>query len=106
MSQASNHCCEAMAGYIDPKCADHPDPRDCEDALIFYDPRFDSYALYARLGSTWMTVIKFCPWCGDAKRDLTDTYFERTDALGIDLPLTSDVPEAFQSDKWWRDEKL
>ena len=106
MSSGKLHCCKTMANYIDPKCVEHPNPFDCEDALIKYSPRFDSYALYARFGSTWVTAIKFCPWCGDEKRDLRDTYFERLDALGIEDGLFGDVPEPFQTDKWWRDENL
>ncbi|WP_322891459.1 DUF6980 family protein [Yoonia sp. 76] len=106
MSQEKVHCCDIMAKYIEPNCAHHPNPFDCEDALVKYNPRFDSYALYARFGSTWVTSINYCPWCGDKKRDLSDLYFDRMDAMGIEDALSGEVPEAFQTAKWWRDEDL
>ena len=101
-----SHCCDVMAGYIDPKCDQHPDPRDFEDALVTYDPQFDSYALFARFGATWVTLIQFCPWCGDPKRDLRDRYFNELDALGFENPLEDDIPEPYLSDAWWRDQGL
>ena len=99
------HCCETMARYIDPKCAQHPDPRDCEDALVRYEPRFDSYALYARFGSPWCTDIKFCPWCGAPKRDLSDMWFDRIEAMGLE-PRDPAIPEKYKSDLWWKEEGL
>lgn len=39
------HCCERMTHEIEKKCEHHPDPFDCSDALIYYDPKFDEYGL-------------------------------------------------------------
>ena len=100
------HCCQAMEQYIDPKCKDHPNPRDCPDALVTYDPRFDGYYLLPRFGESWVALISYCPWCGDAKRELRDEYFDRLEALGFDEPLSQEIPEEFRSDKWWKDARL
>jgi hypothetical protein len=94
-----------MATYIDPKCEKHPNPKDCEDALVAYDARFDSYAFYARMGANWVTRILFCPWCGDPKRDLSEQYYTALDELGVD-PAQGNVPEKFQSNKWWKEKSL
>lgn len=98
------HCCDDMADFIDPKCAEHPNPADCEDALAQYDPITDSYALLARFGSSWVTTIKFCPWCGDKKRNLRDQYFDELDALGIEL--LDEKPEKYKSAAWWQEKGL
>ena len=99
------HCCAAMTRFIDPQCEQHPNPRDCEDALVTYDPRFDSYALLPRFGASWVTAIDFCPWCGDRKRELRDRYFDELEAKGYNAPW-EDIPEAYRSDAWWRDQGL
>lgn len=106
MRRESKHCCEVMDGFIDPKCVQHANPKDCEDALVFYDLRFDSYALLARFGSPWVTNINFCPWCGDPKRDLRDTYFDTLERMGFDEPLSQEIPEPFRTDQWWKEANL
>ncbi len=99
---AKEHCCETMASYINPNCEQHSNPVDCEDALATYDAKTDSYALLARFWSSWVTQINFCPWCGDAMRDLSDKRYAELEALGFDEPLEQDIPEDFKSDLWWR----
>ncbi|MGI3170594.1 DUF6980 family protein [Pseudooceanicola sp. C21-150M6] len=101
------HCCETMARVIDPDCAEHEDPRECEDALVLYQPRFDSYALYARFGSPWSTSIAFCPWCGDRKRDLSDLWFDRIEAMGLDpAEDAARIPDKYKTDAWWKEDGL
>ena len=102
----SIHCCDTMDRMIDPNCDRHTDPRDCEDAFVQYGPRFDRYALYARFGAAWVSRIAFCPWCGDAKRDLSDAWFDRMDALGHDWAKEEEMagmPEAMRDDRWWKE---
>lgn len=102
MSKVMPHCCTTMAGYIDPKYAQHSDPAECEDALVKYDPRFDSYALLPRFGALWVTAINFCLWCGAAKREPRDLYFDELEALDIDAAIGDEVPAEFRTDQWWK----
>lgn len=57
-------CCEYMTGQLEQRCDLHPDPFDCPDAVLIYDPVSRSYGLPVRDGGSGRIVIKHCPWCG------------------------------------------
>ena len=80
------------------------DAWDDPDALIHYDERFDEFGLPVHDGMRMAhATLSFCPWCGvrlpDSKRD---AWFDALEALGLD-PLQDDVPDAYRSDRWWRE---
>lgn len=66
---------------------------------VHYDSRFDEYWVEA---GTARQCLFYCPWCGEklpaSKRD---QWFDAVEALGLD-PWLDDVPDAFQSDTWWK----
>jgi Domain of unknown function (DUF6980) len=98
------HCCEQMSNQLTRTCADHPDPADCPDALVGYNPKFDEYGIYVHDGggSAWM-VISFCPWCGarlPASR--RDEWSDTLGRLGFDDPPSQEIPPEFKTDAWWR----
>ncbi|SLN35476.1 DUF6980 family protein [Roseisalinus antarcticus] len=96
------HCCDTMRARIAPVCDQHPDPWDCNKALMVYWPREDAYGIMNRIEGERMTSrIRFCRWCGDPKRDLSDARLDALEELGIDW-ATDPVPEDFQTDTWWR----
>ena len=95
-----------MARMIDPKCDLHEDPWDCEDAMVIYEPEFDSYAFMSRFEARFMTAMRFCPWCGDKKRDLSDKYYDLLDAMGVKDYDEKNIPTEFQSDQWWKERGL
>ena len=90
------HCCSTMAGQIDHRCAEHVNPFDCPDALVFYEPRFDEYGIIIHDGGTSVQLIHYCPWCGTAlpvsKRD---RWFDQLAVLGFDDPTVQAIPTAF-----------
>lgn len=103
MSERPRHCCDEMRASLSSNCSDHPDRFVCPDALIDYTPKFDEYGLIIHDGGESVRLIRFCPFCGAAlpasKRDL---WFGTLEARGID-PDGGAVPDAFMTDRWWRD---
>lgn len=96
-------CCEQMRVQLMRQCDQHPDPNDCPDVLVTYDPKFDQFGIPIRDGGSSSLSIRYCPWCGvsfpDSKRDL---WFDTLEQMGIDGPMDQDVPDEFKSDAWWR----
>lgn len=76
---------------------------DCPDNLIFYSSIFDEYGIIIHHGGSSSIEIAYCPWCGTklpiSKRDL---WFNTLVELGYDEPFDQDIPEEFNSDKWYR----
>ncbi len=94
------HCCNNMSFFINQNRKDVE--FDSED-LIYYEPKFDEYGIIIHDSGKSYIKIEFCPWCGKklpvSKRDL---WFEELEKLGIENPLEDEIPEDFNSDKWWR----
>ncbi|MER2010328.1 MAG: hypothetical protein ABS939_23085 [Psychrobacillus sp.] len=88
-----------MVNYV---CEQHENPFDCPDNLIFYSSKFDEYGIIVHDGSTSFIEISFCPWCGTklpmSKRDL---WFDTLEKLGYDDPFEQDIPQDFNSNKWY-----
>jgi hypothetical protein len=92
-----------MADAVSYRCGQHPDPFDCHDCLIYYEPRFDEYGIIVHDGGSSYALIDFCPFCGkklpESKRDL---WFVKLEAMGFTDPWTDDVPAQFRTDQWFR----
>jgi hypothetical protein len=92
-----------MEAHLEAKCSVHDDRHDCPDALINYVSKFDEYGLIIRDGGSSSISIAYCPWCGDqlppSKRD---RWFDELEAMGFDDPYVQAIPEAYQSDAWYR----
>ena len=73
------------------------------DSIVCYSDIFDEYGLLIHDGGESYVRIKFCPWCGkqfpESKRI---QWFEALEALGIEEPLSEEIPPEFKSDQWWR----
>lgn len=99
------HCCQRMAEAVNYNCEQHSSPFNCPDHLIYYSDKFDEYGIIVHDGGMSYVLIHHCPWCGTklpaSKRDL---WFEEIEALGFDDPLTQDIPEKYQTDKWYNPE--
>jgi hypothetical protein len=84
-------------------CDQHPDPLECPDILIYYNPRHDEYALPVRDGGPSYVPIRYCPWCGvptpESKRD---RWFGELAAIGVDEPYAHEIPAQFKTDEWWK----
>ena len=92
-----------MSDQLAHRCAEHLNPFDCPDALVFYEPRFDEYGLIIHDGGTSVRVIQFCPWCGAAlPASKRDRWFDELVALGFDDPAVQPIPSAFTTDAWYR----
>jgi hypothetical protein len=91
-------------------CPEHPDPRQCPEAVVVYEPRFREWGLPIRAAADAdafsYLVIRHCPWCGVAvPPSLRDAWHTELAHLGFPNPLAAwdDLPEAFLSDTWWRE---
>jgi hypothetical protein len=97
------HCCRWMKAAVDYRCEQHPNPFDCPDSLIYYEPRFDEYGIIVHDGGDSYTSIDFCPFCGtklpESKRDL---WFDTLEAKGFVDPRTEEVPREFRTDGWFK----
>src|SRR5262245_58504952 len=56
--------CVHIANQLTQTCPQHPDPNDCPDIILVYEPRFDEYAISGRGREPPLSTIRFCPWCG------------------------------------------
>ncbi|WP_372511772.1 DUF6980 family protein [Carbonactinospora thermoautotrophica] len=60
-------------------------------------------------GDHSIQTIYYCPWCGQKlPKELGDEWVARLEAMGID-PGDDDadrIPEAFRSDRWWKEAGL
>lgn len=45
-------------------CAQHPNPFECPDHLVHFDPPTRTYGLIVHDGGTSSVTIAHCPWCG------------------------------------------
>lgn len=94
------YCCDKMQCFIRKK--ENGVPYDSDD-IIDYSPQLDEYGIVVHDSGCSYIIIKYCPWCGkklpDAKRDL---WFEELENMGIENPLEDNIPEQYQSDKWWK----
>ncbi|WP_413367037.1 DUF6980 family protein [Lysinibacillus sp. 3P01SB] len=98
------HCCETMTRQVNAVCKQHPKPFDCPDQIISYSPKFDEYGLIIHDGGSSTIEISFCPWCGiKLPPSKCDLWFDTLEALGFDDPFEQEIPQAFQSDKWYRE---
>lgn len=73
-------CCGMMRDNIETECDQHPDPFDCPDSLIHYDPEpsDERYGLIIHDGGSSYIAIRYCPWCGASLPGGTDDDDEPT----------------------------
>ncbi|GAB5407534.1 MAG: hypothetical protein Aurels2KO_57650 [Aureliella sp.] len=92
-----------MGRQLNYQCDQHSDLRDCADVVVLYFPHFDEFGLPIRDGGASSLAMHYCPWCGTklppSKRDL---WFDTLESLGVDSPLTDDIPAEYRTDAWWR----
>jgi hypothetical protein len=67
------HCCEMMTQNVSYRCVTHPDPFDCPDQLIHFDPKTGKYGIIVHDGGTSCVEIAHCPWCGGKLEDKART---------------------------------
>ncbi len=98
------HCCDHMRHHTSRMCEDHDNPFGCPDYVIFYSRTFDEYGLIIHDGGQASYPIHFCPFCGfKLPASKRDQWFKELHKLGFKDPLGDDsIPEAYQSDAWWR----
>lgn len=70
---------------------------------MYYNAKFDEYGIIIHDGGASFSEIKFCPYCGSSlpqsKRDL---WFDTLEKLGYDDPFDQDIPEDFESNRWYK----
>ncbi|MGB3291627.1 MAG: hypothetical protein WBB01_01400 [Phormidesmis sp.] len=91
--------CIHIAEQVTKTCEQHPNPYDCPDILIVYEPRFDEYSIPIR--DSGSSTIRFCPWCGiKLPVPKRDRWFQELESLGYDDPIQQDIPEEYLTDAW------
>ena len=100
-----DHCCIDMAWFIsDPVETEHQGP----NPVIMYSNAHREYRIDISHRGYRSTIIKFCPWCGTERpSSLNDTWYNTLYDMGYGDPgEDEDVPDEFDSDKWWKDRGL
>jgi hypothetical protein len=96
--------CVHLAYFVTRRCPEHPDAFECPETVVLYQPEFDEYALPVRTEPPSLVPISHCPWCGTAlPASRREEWVERLATLGITDPANQEVPEAYRSDRWWRE---
>ena len=51
--------------------------------------------------------LEYCPWSGKKfPESVRDEWFDILRSMGFEDPLDQDIPEEFNSEKWWIDRNL
>lgn len=95
-----HHCCTEMAYCIArPVEVEHQGP----NRVIDWIAGWNEYLIPVAYDGYSSTNIQFCPFCGDglppSKRD---QWYEALYALGYNDPTEQEIPNAFNTDEWWR----
>ncbi|MDH5382478.1 MAG: hypothetical protein OEW75_16615 [Cyclobacteriaceae bacterium] len=97
----NNICCDNMSNHSG-KSNELDDLHD-SDAIMVYVSKFDEYGILIKDGGSSYIQIQYCPWCGtklpDSKRD---EWFDELEKRGFYTPFNSEVPEEFESDRWYK----
>ena len=59
-----SYCCSDLQKQTESTCPDHPDRKDCPDALVVHHSASGEWGLMIHDGGSSYILIKFCPWCG------------------------------------------
>ena len=100
----SNHqCCSKMAYYISKPTLWASQGRN---RVLDWIAQWNEYHIPVSYDGNSSTIIDYCPWCSskltESKRRL---WYETLYSLGFDDPGQQDIPDEFNSDKWWRQKK-
>lgn len=104
----ANFCCDDMKCHIYYIYENEVfDKGDVSDKVIYYSSRFDEFGLPIKDGlkgtATSYIHISHCPWCGkklpESKRE---EWFFRLEKMGYDSPFSQDIPTAFKSSEWYK----
>ncbi|MFR8143659.1 MAG: DUF6980 family protein [Clostridia bacterium] len=102
----SLYCCRRMEENVNQTCKEHSNMFECLEQIITYNRKFNEYGIIIHDGGKSYLLIEYCPWCGaklpQSKRKL---WFEQLYKLEYKNPLEENMPEEFQTDKWWRKDK-
>ena len=91
-------CCEFMEAQFEP-CTIHQ--RECPDFPVRYNERLREFTVHA-INATFQ--YQYCLNCGKRCPDsLREEWYRTLEESGIDGWFPEDVPEPYNSDKWWRE---
>ena len=94
------HCCLDMAWAIS-----HPIliPHQGRNPILDWSKAWNEYRIPVSRDGYSGTHIRHCPFCGaKLPESRMNEWYDRLYALGFDDPGEQDIPEEFNSDKWWR----
>lgn len=72
--------------------------------VITYLPKFHEYGTPCGDGHSHI-VIQYCPWCAKPlPSSLRERWVDELMAMGYADPLLDEtIPEAYKTDRWWRE---
>ena len=102
------HCCQSMRDQV---LEDHsateasPEVELSTQPKVLYLDRFDEYGITVLDNGSSFLEIHYCPWCGtklpDSKRQ---RWFKELQGLGVSDLTRDEIPQAYLSDAWFKDE--
>jgi hypothetical protein len=106
-----DYCCDALHYQFEGTCRgeEHHSTgtEQCPKQLITYAAKFREFHL-SPVG-LYTYLIHYCPFCGSKfPEDLRDIWWEQLEDLGFGSPLEQfdQLPEAYQTDAWWKQQGL
>jgi hypothetical protein len=100
----SEHCCLDMAWFISGPVEDrHQGP----NVVMLYIEIHREYRINMPRNGYRSTIIRFCPWCGQhLPKPLTKLWYDMLNSLGYADPGNDELPEEFNTDRWWKERGL
>jgi len=99
----SQHCCLDMAWFISSPVEWDGQP---PNPVIQWISSWNEYRIEISHSGTTAIRISYCPWCGTRlPAPKADLWFETLYKLGYGDPGNDDIPEEFQTDRWWRTQR-
>jgi hypothetical protein len=101
------YCCEALKAQVHHRCADHPNPIDCPDALIVEAHAGAEFGIRVHDGGSSFVRIHHCPWCGaDLSQQNETVTSEPSSTSGPEEARVFLLWHVHRHDDGYEDEKL
>lgn len=96
-----HHCCLEMAFAISqPTLTPHQGP----NRIVDWIDSWNEYRIPVPYDGYSSTLIWHCPWGGRRLPESRQTeWYDTLHSMGYTDPSEQDLPEEFNSDRWWRE---
>lgn len=71
-----------------------------------FNKKFREYGIKVIDGGNSIIKINYCPFTGKKlPSSLRDEWFNKLEVMGYDDPVFQDIPEEFNTELWWLEDK-